>query len=117
MSQIQTIYAPKTEKQLNEVYSQLERHQQKILELSKMSIDFYGGKNANNPAQMKAMSEQIDKLNKKIKEQNDALKKLQTTQAKVVVSKSKIERANQKQLATNEKNYRVNKKLASAWTQ
>lgn len=117
MAQIQSIYAPKTEEQLKKVYAELERHQNKLLELSKISISFYGKQTASNPDQLKKAIKTIDQLNAKIKEQDAALKKLQSTQAKVNTTQAKIERQNQKQLATNEKNYRVNQKLSSSWNQ
>jgi hypothetical protein len=83
MSQIQTIYAPAVEKQLKEVYKDLDLHHKKLVELSKLSIDFYGGKSASNPKQFKDAVTQIEALNKKIKEQQALIEKLNASKQKI----------------------------------
>ena len=83
MSQIQTIYAPAVEKQLKEVYKDLDLHHKKLVELSKLSIDFYGGKSASNPKQFKDAVTQIEALNKKIKEQQALIEKLNEKKQKI----------------------------------
>jgi hypothetical protein len=83
MSQIQTIYAPAVEKQLKTVYKDLDLHHKKLLELSKLSIDFYGGKSASNPKQFKDAVTQIEALNKKIKEQQALIEKLNASKQKI----------------------------------
>ena len=80
MSQIESIYAPNVEKQLKDIYSQLEKHQKKVLELSKMSIDFNSGKTASTPKDLTNVIQQTKALDKAQKEQAQSLLKLNQIQ-------------------------------------
>jgi tape measure domain-containing protein len=64
MAQIQTIYSPEVEKQLKAVYGELEKHHKKVVEMSKLSLDFAGGKTAQNPAQLQAVTNAYQNLNR-----------------------------------------------------
>jgi hypothetical protein len=110
MSQIESIYSPQVEEQLKRIYSDLEKHQKKVLELSKISIDFYGGKTASNPADLSKTELQL----KKIELQNERLRQ---SQERLILSGNRLEkqreRENQKLIASENLYSKVQAKLNS----
>lgn len=91
--QIESIYAKQAEQQLKDVQALLEQNHKKITEMSKLSIDLFGGKTASNPQGLKDTVTQIENLNKKNKEltavEKERIKiqkQLEVTQAKITVS-------------------------------
>jgi hypothetical protein len=80
MAEIKSIYAPQVEADLKKVFSELEKHHKLIIEMSKTSIDLYGGRQAGNPAELKNAIKAYEELAQKQKELEAQLKKL--TEAK-----------------------------------
>lgn len=80
MAEIKSIYAPQVEADLKKVFSELEKHHKLIIEMSKTSIDLYGGRQAGNPTELKNAIKAYEELAQKQKELEAQLKRL--TEAK-----------------------------------
>lgn len=108
MSQIDLIYAKSVEDQLSRIYPELEKHHQKIIEISKTQLDFYGGKTPTTPQDL---SLNIEKYNKANQALQNTLDKTAQTEAKVQAAR---ERAAAKAIKDTEKQIAAELKLQQA---
>ena len=114
MSQIESIYSPQVEKQLQTIYSELEKHQKKVLELSKMSVDFYGGKTASSPKDLGKVANDMAKIEKQTERNRLAEIKLMQAREKAFDRFEKTYQKEQMQLKASENLYnKVQAKLNS----
>ena len=114
MSQIESIYSPQVEKQLQTIYSELEKHQKKVLELSKMSVDFYGGKTASSPKDLGKVANDMAKIEKQAERNRLAEIKLMQAREKAFDRFEKTYQKEQMQLKASENLYnKVQAKLNS----
>ena len=110
MAQLDSFYAKQAEEQLKKVLADLKAIQDKTIEMSKTSLNFYGGKTASNPNELNNAISQIEKLNKKIKEQEALLKKLSQSQEKLGVASEKQKQASERTAQAIEKTNQVKQK-------
>jgi phage-related minor tail protein len=115
MAEIKSIYAPQVEADLKKVYTELEKHHKLIIEMSKQSVDFYGGRQAGNPTELKNAVKGYDELVKKQKELEAQLKKLTEAKKQSNVRTSE-EIVNQRALAqASDRQARSNSALVGAY--
>ena len=115
MAQIESIYSKKTEKQLKDIYADLEKHQKKLLDISNTSINLFGTSNTTNPADLQRFIDKINDLNKKIAEQERAIARLSRTRQQGNQRTSE-EIVNQRALSqASERQVRANSRLVGAY--
>jgi hypothetical protein len=103
MSQIESIYSPQVEKQLQTIYSELEKHQKKVLELSKMSVDFYGGKTASSPKGLNETIVKLEKLKNVSIEVSKSARQMEIASKKESDARNALNKQREKSIAQQEK--------------
>jgi tape measure domain-containing protein len=108
MAEIKSIYAPQVEADLKKVFSELEKHHKLIIEMSKTSIDLYGGRQAGNPAELKNAIKAYEELAQKQKQLTEAKRQSNTRTSEEIV--------NQRVLAQNaDRQTKANSALVGAY--
>lgn len=115
MAEIKSIYAPQVEADLKKVYTELEKHHKLIIEMSKTSVDFYGGRQAGNPTELKNAIKAYEELAQKQKELEAQLKRL-TEAKRQSNTRTSEEIVNQRVLAQNaDRQTKANSALVGAY--